>query len=481
MYLASKGRSVGTSGQPEVSYFLSMYKKFSMYTTQTIDTVVDQNLIDFGKTVRLTVPRKGDLVKTLFLKMTVKPPTKYIQYRGGVYTPLTIGWLTTKAPGGLELFEYIDLYIGDTRIERLTPEIMRTRFYYNMQFQNLLGLQDIVGTMFQPAQFTSNSADPGADINFIQYLLDKPASYLVPLPFYFFDNNPSALPLCALTKQEISIEFKIVQKDQYAVAWAIPDYNFSYFSPQINAMSISDFTMPVEYVYVSDEERDYFMKTRLDYFINQNQIQEEFFGTDLSKRFQLKFANQVKELFFVVTCSDCEKSDVTFLRNQQTTNQFNWFQSNLPELIEPRAYGTHHLSNVEMTFNNETYLSKDVADYNFLLYVQPLLNHTNCSYPDVSPSNYVYNYSFALDPADNNPTGSANFNAIKDVYLEVNLNPVDPTLYVKVTPPFGSPFILATVSYNPYNRKMIIIARSINVLTIENGVAKLALNNNLQI
>jgi hypothetical protein len=454
-----------------------MYKKFSMYTTQTIDTVVDPNLIDFGKTVRLTVPRKGDLVKTMFLKMTVKPPTRFVEGSAAY-----IGWLTTKAPGGLELFEYIDLYIGDTRIERLTPEIMRTRFYYNMQLRNVLGLNDIIGTIVEPAQMTTanigSGPSGGPTVDEIRSaFLGKPTAFLVPIPFYFFNDNTSVLPLCALTKQEISIEFKFVERDQYAVAWNIFDIDdFSYFNSYIDAMSISDFTMPVEYVYVTDEERDYFMKNRLDYFINQNQIQEEFFGTDLSKRFQLKFANQVKELFFIVTCSDCETAKQPYIRNQQNLNRTNWWQNNQSDLVAARAYGAHHLSNVEMTFNSEVYLSKEVADYNFLMYIQPLLNHTICSYPEISPANYVYNYSFALDPLDNNPSGSVNFNVIKDVSVEVNLNPVDSTIYILT---WGGYY--PVIQYSPYNRKMIIIARSINVLTIENGVAKLALNNNLQI
>ena len=75
MYLASSGKITSTVGKP-ISYFLSTYKKFTPFATQFITNEVDQNQIGFGKSVRLTVPRKGDLVKTIFLKMTIRPPSQ---------------------------------------------------------------------------------------------------------------------------------------------------------------------------------------------------------------------------------------------------------------------------------------------------------------------------------------------------------------------------------------------------------------------
>lgn len=450
MYLASSGQSVSTSGKP-ISYFLSQYKKFTPFATQFITNEVDKNQIGFGKSVRLTIPRKGDLVKTIFLKMTIRPPS---QARNG--TQPVPGYTTTKAPGGYQVFEYIDLYIGDTRIERLTPDTMTPHTYYNLLPNQAIGVVGLVGNISNLAEITEGS--PQAPL-----LYAPECTFMVPLPFYFFRKNAELLPLFALTKQEITLDIKFVTKDQYVIVPYSNDFNGA--KPYIDYVEFLSFSMPTEYVYLSDEERSHLSKRRLDYYINQNQIQVEDFGTSLYKRFQLLFKNPVKELFFYITNNACYGCNTGAERNQQDLWKMNYWMVRLNSTV---PYGQHQLSNVQITLNNEVYLPKEVADYNFLNYVQPMLHHRNAASPDL-PATYIYNYSFALEPAINQPTGSLNFNAIKDVYMEVNL-------YDAIV---DRDFVY--VGTYPLSRRMVIVARSINILSIENGMAKLQLNNNLQL
>jgi hypothetical protein len=51
-------------GNPQITFFKSAYKKYTNFTMESIVQTFDGNA-DFGQTCRVTIDRKGDLIKTL--------------------------------------------------------------------------------------------------------------------------------------------------------------------------------------------------------------------------------------------------------------------------------------------------------------------------------------------------------------------------------------------------------------------------------
>ena len=105
------------------------------------------------------------------------------------------------------------------------------------------------------------------------------------------------------------------------------------------------------------------------------------------------------------------------------------------------------LSTMELTFNGETRLSKDIASAMYLRFVQPLACHTK------TPSRYLYNYSFALRPEEAFPTGQVNMSRIITKLLTVT----------------------TTVSTVP--REIRVYAINYNVLRVRDGLAGLIFNS----
>ena len=56
--IVSKGTDgVFTFGGPLTSQFVSVYKRFSNFSTQFIDTEIELSRVDFGKRLIVTIPR----------------------------------------------------------------------------------------------------------------------------------------------------------------------------------------------------------------------------------------------------------------------------------------------------------------------------------------------------------------------------------------------------------------------------------------
>ena len=63
------------TGEPQFSYFLTNFKRHSKFAFDYVESQFDGD-IDFDKTITCRVPGdKGDLVKNLTLKITLKDPT----------------------------------------------------------------------------------------------------------------------------------------------------------------------------------------------------------------------------------------------------------------------------------------------------------------------------------------------------------------------------------------------------------------------
>ena len=384
--LAATGiQDIFLTGSPDITYFEQVYKKYSKFSLETIDNVFNNQTVNFGDTIRGTVERRGDLIRNIFFRIELSNLDPSVGYTNSI---------------GNAIIEYADLIIGGQVIHRINGEYMEI---FNQMFiseSQQFGIGTTVGTT------PTRDGLIGSPL---------PRTFYMNLPFYFKRDDPLAIPLCALERQEVEVEIKLRPLSELVVQ--------SSGTPPPQNASILKVTMPVEYVFLSDDEINYYKNKQIEHTITQLQRYSEVVEPNVNMiQMRLPFINPVKELYIVVQ----NKSNVA-------PDQNDWFNYSND--------GQHQLENVKLDFNNETYLDPEVADSLFMNYIQPMNRHTKV------PSIHIYNYSFALDPENYKPTGQVNMSRIQNKLLTLNLTPCTD------------------------EREIRVYAKSYNILRIENGLA----------
>jgi hypothetical protein len=406
--LATTGlQDVFLTGNPDVTYFNQVYKRHSRFSLETIDNVFFNKSVNFGDTLRGIVERRGDLIRNIYFRIELSE-----------IVPSAIYYTDSIAHA---LIEYADLIIGGQVIERINGEYIKIFDEMFIDASQRSGVDILTGST---GTRTGLSTSP------------FPRTFFVNLPFYFRRNDSLSIPLCALTLQEVEVEIKLRPLNEIIVETTptLPttiigrpngsSITFTTASPTPVSAIILKATMPVEYVFLDDEEKNYYKNHVIEHTITQLQMYSDTIPTDESTiTMRLPFINPVKELYMVIQ----NNSNVA-------PDQNDWFNYT--------NNGDPQLENLQLEFNNETFISPEIADDLFLRILQPMNRHTSV------PSLYIYNYSFALDPENYRPTGQVNMSRIQNKLLTVNLR--------------------QGISQD---RQIRVYAKSYNILRIENGLA----------
>jgi len=295
------------------------------------------------------------------------------------------------------LIESAELLIGGQTIEKITGEYI----YIHQQLHNTD--DDIDQTVY----FLNSHGRT------IQFTGDN--TYFVDLPFYFYRNPSLAIPTCALTKQVVEVRIKLRPLAELVTG----------VTPANATANLKKFSLDTEFVFLTDDERNYMMSGPLDYIITQVQMSKFLMKAgENTKSVMLNFSHPVRELFFV------SQSDAAVAANY------------------PNRYNT--ITNVKLQFNNEIVFNRGRK---FLVYEQALKHHI--SPPKLGTNTYDESefamYSFALKPEVYYPTGQVNMSRISHKLLTLQINPIN-----------GSD-----------NNNTRVYAVNYNVLRIESGLAGL--------
>jgi len=394
---------------PDYSYFLESFKKHTNFSNQYFD-LDPENEADFGSTVKFRIPQnQGDLLKTLSLKVTLPQII------------LSTGCYIESA--GHALIEHVDLIIGGKVIQRLTSDYLQiySEHFVTQTKQN--ALEELIGKfplrtahirVSNPLIAARNALGNEADI-----------SFFVDLPFYFYNHPELAIPLCAINRQEVEVEFKL-RNAQDIVILTTGDYA----DISGETKKIIDFQLCTEVVHVDCEERIKIQKSKRDYLITQ--IQQNVFdvasGVNTGK-FKLDFINPVKELYFVV---QRQGSNVNATGGYDTgvgkpTAANSNFEGNF---VTPFDYDGlleetgnkyilwENLDHLALTLDGQEIITKDTGTMPFLKAVQAAIHHSKTQL-----IRRFYSYSFALQPEEWYPTGQVNFSLVKEQILDLSLTP----------------------------------------------------------
>ena len=346
------------TGDPQFSYFLMNFKRHTKFAIDYVESQFDGD-IDFGKTISCRIPNdKGDLVKNMTLKITLDDPE-----------PDDDNWSPSVIS---HLIESAELLIGGQTIEKITGE-------YIYMHQQLYNTDDDID---QTVYFLNSHGETITFTSDYTYFLD--------LPFYFYRHPNLAIPTCALTKQLVEVRIKLRPLSELIIGGA---------SANVTA-NIKKFSLDSEFVFLTDNERNFMLSRPLDYIITQVQMSKFVMKAgENTKSVMLNFSHPVKQLLFVSQSEQAVRDN------------------------HPNRYNT--ITNVKLKFNNETVFDRDRK---FLVYEQALKHHT-------SPPEYVAGtsykqsefgmYSFAISPELYYPTGQVNMSRIAHKLFTIQINPLN--------------------------------------------------------
>ena len=198
---------------------------------------------------------------------------------------------------GYGMIDYIELYIGNTLIDRYTGEWLYIQSELVID-ESKKGYKKLVGGH----DFNNTSASKNN--------LSNPLIFVVPIPFWFSYDMAEAIPYVALQYSDIDVKVKFKDFDNLYIR------SNNNITPQGN-YKIEKCKLSVEYIYLDTKERKMFAQSNHEYLIKQVQISENNNilpnQTDIS--IPINFNHPILEIIFVVINKNAYSSGVNNFYN----------------------------------------------------------------------------------------------------------------------------------------------------------------------
>lgn len=349
------------TGTPQMSLFKKIYKKYTNFSLESRKVYFKEKL-NFGTKINCVIPKNGDLINNIILQLELEDLSNEID----------IGYTNSI---GHSIIEKIDIYIGDTLIDSHTGEWMNIWSDLTIDENKKLAFNNMIGK--NPfGSHNSNSIKNG--------------KFLIPLYFWFTQENGLSLPLVALQYHDVSVSLKL---RPFRELW-ISDTNQS----PSKEYSIKNLNLLVDYIYLDSQERRYFAQSKHEYLIKQVQINKNNISINNSNiNIKLNFNHPVLELVWTTKILD----------NTHKNDWFNFSNSINGPYLDPIENSQLYLNGVERTIE---------MDNLYLRLYQPYKRHTNV------PDSFIYLYSFSLDPENYQPSGSCNFSRFDNSQLNIKFS-----------------------------------------------------------
>ena len=364
-------------GNPSNSYFKSIFKKYSNFSSETKRTYFNTDF-DFGKKIKVTIPKIGDLIMDMYIEIEL-PKINSNQNQ-------TVGYINSVA---LALIKNIKLKIGDQLIVEHYGDWNNIWSQFTVASEKKICYNNLIGKY----GFINSNLDSEGGI------------YIVPLHFWFCNNPGLALPLASLQYHSITLEFELRDFNEL---WISSDGN-----PPIGNYNIKKGILYTENIYLDREERLNFSQNPQTYLIKQLQVTEyPVRERNYNLRINLDFNHPVIELIWIYQRDD--------IKNKGPELGNDWFNYS-KDLTEPHS---EPIISAKLVFNGMDRTEQLSAKYFRLL--QPLKKHTSV------PDNYIYSFSFSLFPEINDPNGVCNFSRIDNAELHIELDHQIPKGIIRV-------------------------------------------------
>lgn len=362
---------------------------------------------------------------------TKQTPSQFISGPSSSFTLLQSGWIYgNNVPTAQQsayvnavaaaLIDSVELKIGGQLIETLTGEYIQNTMDMQTTLENKPALTILYGKDDTSAVYS-------------------PRTYLLNLPFYFYRETGLAIPLVALSRQDVEISFRFNYIGAgLDIGRAINIQPFVYVPLQNIQV-----TLIAEYAYLTGPELNYFKDKKLEYLVSQVQLSRQILPVNsVGGFFQLNFVNPVVEL-------------QVFIRNNRNIyiDPSNIYTQN--QVTDYFDYSNNGLKNMSLFFNAQPAFTSTTADAIYLGALEILDKHTSPAFSKGSPTSNIFMYAFSMKPEHvSNPSGHVNMSRIRQQILEINMTS-DPV----------------------YEKQLSIYAINYNILRVQYGLGGLLFNS----
>ena len=405
--VAYGAQDIYLTGNPQISFYKIAYKRYTNFAVESIKQSF-VNLPDFGKKSTSIISKNGDLIQQMYLDITLPTGTSI----GNTYWTYGIG---------NALIDTVEMQIGGTTIDTQYGQWLdiwcelTNKPGHRSNYDNMVG--NFVGS-------GNNNGLPTSSSN--------TTKLYVPLKFWFNKCSGLALPIIALSNQEVRLNISIRP--------LVDLYIGGTFTKSNTSDLIVD--LYVDYVFLDTDERRKFAQGTHEYLIEQIQKTEDLTITSgkTSVLAPIKFYHPVKELIWVIP------NKIFNTTYNSITNEYGnrWLDySNNTDVNSIIPQDTFDTASIEMNGSPRFY--KRNAKY--FRTVQNYQRHTNsprvpntsafsglinCNGDTYEMNKYIYTYSFALDPEEHQPTGTCNFSRLNSVNLALNFTGLDVDVLLKI-------------------------------------------------
>jgi hypothetical protein len=345
-------------GNPQMSWFRSVYMHHSPFASE-YRQIDFGSRVSFGQTsVTLDIPRDGDLLRKMWLRINVPDVSGY-------------RWANNL---GHTLLKEVRLRAGETILDRQSGEWMNAWGLLTTPESKKYGYNELVG---REDYYTATSDPSGADLSGAQELY-------IPLQFWFSRHDACAFPLISLQHQHLRLEIDLRTLEELIIPAPPCTTRLPFYQLELKLIG--------EYIYLDREEKVWFVNQPQVYLIEQIQSDtaNEFCGGAPLIRKELPFNGLLKELIFLP-------------RYRERARQNNWFfysGQNPTSLDLKDASDTDIVLNARIQYDSYDIVPELPAK--FFRVLQPYDRHTT------TPNDYIYCYSWALYPEKWQPSGHLN-------------------------------------------------------------------------
>jgi hypothetical protein len=323
--------------------FARIWNTVGRFTTQMVRLDFDSTPT-FGGTAQIRLLRKGQLIRRLFLVMTMPniaaPQAAAVEKATSAFVGPIFGWTNSL---GHAMVTKATMHIGNTQVETLDSKLLEVLNEYTVPLEKTT---------------TANRLLKRLDNGFTQASFISPATIAtVPLPFWFCRGDSAcAFPIDAILQDDvrIAITFRSLNGAYYTDSrrvdntseevgtslWELPHSPFYQADPSgslvpglvpsVPVIRIPDATMPsaaalplgetymiAEYVYLDQPEANRFRLGDLQIPIVQHYAIQPYPSRGLPKvRIPIAVPNPTKDLFWMVQRASAPSYNAHFLANR---------------------------------------------------------------------------------------------------------------------------------------------------------------------
>lgn len=442
-------QDVFLTGNPSVTWFKFVQRRYTNFAVESQRMYFD-GTPNFGQKISCLVPRNGDLLGPVFLKLTL--PQLYLT---GTNQP--VGQVNSP---GHSLIQEISIQIGEQEIDKQTGQFMEIWSALTVDASQRAGFDEMTGTLpGQPLIDISNNAQDLSGVNptlpkwifsreggtnlvdisgvAVDPITNKikpntatgpfpknfdepimgPITLQIPLRFWFNKNPGLYLPLLAMQQHPVRINVTLAPLQSMFQTAALQN---SEANPSLGpnaGLSVQPAQMDIQlwgdYVFLDVPERRRFVSAPLEYLIEQVQQTPPLAipANSRTATLSMNFNHPIKEFIWVF------QRNVSIQRHEY----FNWSSLGFQEIQKAHQFGlpqppkrTDLFVDAKLQLDGQDrFDSRDPVQFRL---VQPQQRHTT-----IPSDRYIQVQSLALRPEDQQPSGTLNASRINDLILQVNL------------------------------------------------------------